>query len=62
MNSNTIYVTVEGVISKKEYGDIANLASFERELDEHWGEGCWAWDREDLVTEDECDASEIDIY
>ena len=53
----TIYVLndEDGDIGIAEFdaGDVGNLEGFERDLNDTFGVGEWAYDREDLEVEDE---------
>ena len=55
------FIADEVTISSREFGDVANLESFERELDDLYPEG-WSYDYADLDIQDNCNASEIDLY
>ena len=62
------YVDDDNIVQSKEYGDIANVEAFERELDQSYE--FWSYDKSDCYGEqedeydrdDECDATESDIY
>ena len=50
----TIYVLNDaGEIAEFDAGDVGNLEGFERDLNDTFGVGEWAYYREDLEVEDE---------